>query len=243
MLKFKIEEKEYKVKDYISIEDYVKIYKTKDLFEEKYFAAKLISTVTDASLNDLLECEFENILFVANYIMNMIPSDKPKFYDRFEIDGIHYGFFPNWRDLSFAEFADMDTISTKKSDELLDLLHILAAIMYRPITKELSEHNFQIEPYDVDKMKERAELFKKRLDIKYVLGAQFFFIKFAEKCSNLSLEFSIPKFSIWSQIKLIWIMWRIALKTRSKKSMVGSQSLTELRKMILQNTMLYIRKN
>lgn len=242
MIKFKIDGIEYFVPEYISIQDYVKIYKTKDLFEEKYFAAKLISIVSNCPMNVLLECEYAEINFVANQIMNLIPTNKPTFFDRFEIDGIHYGFFPNWRDLTFAEFADMDTIATKKPEELLDMLHILAAIMYRPIVSEVSEHNFRIEPYDVEKMKERAELFKKRLDVKYVLGAQFFFIKFAEKFSNLSLAFSIPNLSIWSQIKLIWIMWRIALKIRSKRFTDGSQSLTELQKMILQSTMLFTKR-
>ena len=59
----------------------------------------------------------------------------------------------------------MDTISTKPESELLDLLHILAAIMYRPIIEEKSEHDFKIEKYNVESMQERAELFKKKLDV------------------------------------------------------------------------------
>jgi hypothetical protein len=136
MVKIKVNEVEYKVPDFISIDNYVKIFKQKDLFSEDYFAAKIINKLTDCPIEDLLEGDAEEMNYVAAYIMSLIPTESPKFVDRFELDGISYGFFPKWRDLSYAEFVDMDTISTKKPEELLNLLHILASIMYRPIVHE-----------------------------------------------------------------------------------------------------------
>ncbi len=62
----------------------------------------------------------------------------------------------------------MDTISTKKPEEVLDLMHILAAVMYRPIIEEKSEHDFKIEKYSIESLNDRAELFKKNLDVKYI---------------------------------------------------------------------------
>jgi hypothetical protein len=130
MIKFKIEGEPYVIDDFMSIENYVKIYKIKDLFSEDYFASKLISIVSGAPQKDLLEGGYEEINYLAYRIMQSLPTtETTKFVDRFELDGVQYGFFPNWRDLTFAEFIDLDTISTKKEDELLDLLHILAAII------------------------------------------------------------------------------------------------------------------
>jgi hypothetical protein len=166
----------------------------------------------------------------------MIPIDKPKFKDRFEIDGVHYGFFPTWKELSFAEFVDMDTISTKKPDELLSMLHILAAIMYRPIIEEKSHHDFQIEKYDVEKMKVRSEIFKHKLDISYVLGAQFFFINYAKKYSDYFQLSSMKTLSIWTRIKLIWNLRKMIWKTLFKKSTDGSSLSTDSLKTILRNT-------
>jgi hypothetical protein len=174
--------------------------------------------------------------------MSLLPTDKPKFEDRFEIDGVKYGFFPKWEELTFAEFVDMDTISTKKQDQLLDLLHILASIMYRPIIEEKSEHDFKIEKYDVNSMKERAELFKKKLDIRFILGAQFFFINFANKFLGYSQLSLIPKLSIWTKMKLLWKMRKIMWKILFNKSTGGSLSQTELLEMILQNTTTSIKK-
>jgi hypothetical protein len=242
MIKFKIDEKEYNVPDVISIGNYIKIFKIKDLFSDEYFAAKLISIVTDAPVEDLLQSDYQEVTYIASYIMSLVPTGKPKFEDRFEIDGVKYGFFPKWEELTFAEFVDMDTISTKKHDELLDLLHILASIMYRPIIEETSEHDFKIEKYDINSMKERAELFKKKLDIKFILGAQFFFINFANKFLGYSQLSLIPKISIWTKMKLVWKLRKAIWKILFNKYTGGSLSQTELLGTILQSTIKSIKK-
>ena len=242
MIKFKLDETEYNVPDFISIDNYSKIYKVKDLFTDEYFSAKLISIVTDAKMSDLLKSDYQEINYISSYILSLLPEGKPPFKNRFEIDGVEYGFFPNWKDLTFAEFVDMDTISTKKTDELLGMLHILAAVMYRPIVNERSQHDFDIEKYDVQTMVQRAELFKKKLNVKYILGAQFFFINFARRFSLYSQASSIQKLSIWTRIKLTWKMRRIIWVTIFNKSSVGSLSSTELLEMILQNTSTSIKR-
>jgi len=236
MIKFKIDDKQYQLPKSISIDKYVKIYKAKELFTDEYFAAKIINIVCDTPLDDLLDSDYQEVNYLAAQILEMIPIDKPKFKDRFEIDGVHYGFFPTWKELSFAEFVDMDTISTKKPEELLSMLHILAAIMYRPIIEEKSHHDFQIEKYDVEKMKVRSEIFKHKLDISYVLGAQFFFINYAKKYSDYFLLSSMKTLSIWTRIKLIWNLRKMIWKTLFKKSTDGSSLSTDSLKTILRNT-------
>ena len=239
MIKFRIEGQEYYLPEVITIEHYAKIYKIKDLFKDDYFYAKILSVVTDAPLNDLLEGGFEEISFLAASVLSMMPTTETvKFEDRFELNGVEYGFFPNWRDLTFAEFIDMDTISTKKPQDLLDHLHILAAIMYRPIINEVSRHNFEIEPYDMNSMVKRAELFKKELDVRYVLAAQTFFTTFAKMFLDYiptSLTTMNVKLSFWQQIKMIWMMWRMVYKITSRKPSDGSLLSTKYRKMILRS--------
>ena len=242
MIKFKLEEIEYQLPEYITIDHYSKIYKIKDLFSDDYFAAKLLNIVSGAPLEKLIESDYQEIEYMAAYVMSLIPLEKPKFIDRFELDGVHYGFFPNWKELTFAEFVDMDTLSTKKTDELLDLLHILTAIMYRPIVEEKGPHDFKIEKYDVEKMKERAELFKKKLNIIYTLGAQFFFINFVNRFSGYTQLSSIQKLSIWTKIKMLWMMRKFIWVMVFKKRSVGSLSSTELLETILRSTNMSIKR-
>lgn len=242
MLKFKIEQKEYQIPEIMNIEHYVSIYKIKDIFSDDYYAARLVNIITGAPVKDLLESDFQEVNYIANYILSLLPIDKPKFVDRFTLDGIEYGFFPNWKDLTFAEFVDLDTISTKKADEILDNLHLLAAIMYRPIISEEKKNDYKIEKYDVKTMIERGELFKKKLDVRYVLAAQNFFIRFAERYLNYSQLSSIPKLTTWSKIKILWGMRKMIFKIAFKKPLDGTWSSTELLRMILQNTNMSIKK-
>ena len=242
MIKFKLEETEYQIPDFISIESYSKMYKVKDLFSDDYFAAKIVSILSDAPLEDLLEADYTDVQYLASYIMSKIPLDKPKFIDRFEIDGVKYGFFPNWRELTFAEFVDMDTISTKKPEELLELLHILAAVMYRPIIEETSEHDFKIEKYNIETMKLRAELFKTKLDVKYILGAQFFFINYANRFLSYSQLSLMPTLSMWTKMKIAWTARKWIWASIFKKPTDGILSSTELLETILQNTKLSTKR-
>lgn len=228
-------EVEYKLPEYLTIENYVKIYKMQDLFEDEYFAAKLISILTGAPLKELLEHDYQEINFLASEILSLIPV-APIFEDRFELDNVHYGFFPNWKDLSFAEFVDLDTLSSKKPDELLDSLHYLTAVMYRPIIEERGEHDFDIEKYDVKTMKKRAELFKKKLDVRYVLGAQSFFTQLEKRFLGYSQLSSIKTLSMKQKIKIMWSMRKMIIQTLFKKRTVGSSSSINYLETILQNT-------
>ena len=242
MIKFKIDEKEYNVPEIMTVENYSKIFKIKDLFSDEYFSAKLVSIVTGAPVEDLLEGDYEQVSYIAAYIMELLPKTKPEFKDRFEIDGVQYGFFPKWQDMTYAEFVDMDTISTRKQDEMLNMLHILSAVMYRPIINERSEHDFDIEKYNVKKMTKRAELFKSKLDVRYVLGAQTFFTNFGKRYSIYSQVSLIPKLSIWKKIKLTWMMRKIIWAALFNKPLDGMSSQTELLEMILRNTNISTKK-
>jgi hypothetical protein len=193
-------------------------------------------------VDDLLQGDYEQINYLATYILGLLPTDKPEFKDRFKLDGVDYGFFPRWQEVSYAEFVDMDTISTKKEDEMLNMLHILCAVMYRPIINERSEHDFDIEKYDLKTLNKRAELFKSKLDVRYVLGAQSFFTTFVKRYLVYSQLSLIPKLSRWQKIKLTWKMrswiWRVIFR----KPLDGTLSQTELLKTILQNTTISTKK-
>ena len=236
MVSFKVEGKEYELPEVMNIENYTKIFKIKDLLSDEYFAAKLVSIVTGAPVEKLMEGDYDQLNYLAAYILNLIPKETPPFVDRFELDGVKYGFFPNWREMTYAEFVDMDTISTRPVDEMLNMLHVLAAVMYRPIVSEEGQHDFEIEKYDVKKMTKRAELFKKKLNVRYVLGAQSFFTLLEKRYSVYSQLSLIPKMSIWTKMKLVWKLRKIILRAALRRPSDGMSSQTELLQTILAST-------
>jgi hypothetical protein len=240
---FEIDGKEYKLPVLITIGDYVKIFKVKNLFEDEYFSAKIISILTGAPMDKLMESPREQIKFLSDKILEIIPYEKPAFLDRFTLDGVDYGFIPSWKRMSFGEFADLDTLMTKKEDEILDYYHIITAILYRPITKSKSEHNFEIEKYNQDTLYDRAELFKNKLDVEVALGAQFFFIKFAENVLNPT-QISLKTWMriSWSQIRVAWKMRKTLWNLVWKKDLDGFSFSTEYATMILQDIRKLLKK-
>jgi hypothetical protein len=233
---FEIEGIEYFLPDYINIDNYVKVFKIKDIFSDQYFAAKILNIITGAPLETLLEVNYKKISMLATHVMTLFPTGKPMFIDKFELNGVMYGFLPTWQEVSFAEYVDLDTLITKNTDELLNYIHIITAIMYRPIVGDSSTHKFKIEKYDQDTLNDRAELFKKELDIKYFLGGQFFFINFAKKFSEHSHLSLTTKKTKMEQIKMLWKYRRTIWKSLSSKGLDGSQLSIELRKTMLQDT-------
>jgi hypothetical protein len=240
---FELKGTEYTLPKYLTIGDYVKIFKVKNLFEDEYFAIKLINIITGAPMDLLLKANRQVINNLSGELLKIIPTREPSFVDRFELDGVEYGFIPSWKDMSFGEFADLDTLMTKKPEEMLNYLHIITAILYRPITKSKSEHKFEIEEYNVKLMEERAELFKNKLNVEYALGSQFFFIHFAKIYSKNILTSSMSWMRMsWIQIKFAW-KWRKEIwKSLWRKNSDGTLFLTELQMMILQDTILSLRK-
>lgn len=236
-LTFELDGIEYKIPTLITIGDYVKIYKVKGLFEDDYFAVKLMNVLTGAPVDKLLQVDREKIEFLFSEIFKLFPKGNPAFMNRFTLDGIDYGFIPSWKKMSFGEFADLDTLMTKKPDEVLDYLHIITAILYRPIINEKSQHNFQIEKYNQQTLEERAELFKNKLDVEVSLGAQFFFTRFAKNVSNYTPTSLMKWMKIsWIELKILWKMRKIIWKMIvSKKDSDGSLFLIEFQRMILQD--------
>jgi len=244
MITFQIEEQEYILPDFLSIENYVKVYKVKDLLDDNYYQAKLIQTITGADLRDVMETSHHQINYITNHLTNLFPDTKYPFIDKFTLNGVEYGFIPSWKNMTFAEYVDLDSMLTKKPEEIIANLHIICAMMYRPIISKKSEHNFQIEKYNSDTIEERAQLFNKELDVKYVLGGQFFFSRFVKQYSQPILHFST-----WMKMKIMWTKMVITWKLRKQiwnlllnKSTDGSRLLIEYAQTTLQNTKLSLEK-
>lgn len=234
-IKFEIKDKTYVLPNKITIEKYVKFFKIKDILSEEYFDAKLVNIITGCPLEDLLMAEWEEVKYLSNQIQMLFPHDKTQFVETFELNGVEYGFITDWKEMSFAEYADADTLASKKPEEMLNYLHILAAIFYRPIVKKKSNDKYEIEPYDNKKMLERAELFKNELDVRIVVGAQFFFTLFAENSQRTTRLYST--LTIWEKMKLNWTLFKMIVISKAKGDLYGIQYLIDYQMTTLQNTM------
>ena len=105
MIEFEIKKKNYVMPEVLTIENYVKIYKVKDLLGEEYFQAKLINAITGARLEDILQVNHSNINYLSEYILSLFPDNDYPFVDKFILNGIEYGFIPSWKHMLKFKFS------------------------------------------------------------------------------------------------------------------------------------------
>tara|TARA_R110000868_G_scaffold140533_3_gene356185 strand:- start:1352 stop:1996 length:645 start_codon:yes stop_codon:yes gene_type:complete len=120
-----------------------------------------------------------------------------------EIDGIEYGFIPDFDELSLGEFVDLDNYLQDGFNNLDKVF----AVLYRPVVKR-DGIKYTIESYDLKDIIKRRKLFSERMSIDTVYAALVFFCNIGRKHTESmlsSLEEEIKSLSIIksSQIKEI----------------------------------------
>lgn len=236
---FEIEGKVYELPKFINPEQYAKIFKLKDVLEDQYFAVKLLSTLSGCPEEELETVNYQQIKHLSTYAMTMFPMQREKFVDRFTVDGVEYGFLDSWKNLSFAEWVDLDTLITKNPDQLMDNIPIILAIMYRPIIEE-KKNKYIIEKYNPETVEQRADLFKTKLDIRTYFGTMVFFSLFAKRYTT-NIQQSSMKVNLWTQMNLLW-KYRRTIRSLLKGDGDGTSYSIDSLTMILQNTVKSYRR-
>ena len=73
-------------------------------------------------------------------------------HQRVYLEGMEYGFIPDWSKLTVAEYADLETFCHRG---LFDYLEKAMAVMYRPIVQEGLDM-YEIETYEPSKQREQV---------------------------------------------------------------------------------------
>lgn len=138
--------------------------------EKRVFS--LFTGIKYKDLKNISEKDYNDVVNIINKAITL----KPEFKQRFELNGVEYGFIPNFDDTTKNEFDDMTLYQDDKED-----LNKLMAVLFREVETKDSFGNYTIKKYTGTK--ERAEIFK-QIPMHIVDGAVFFF-------SSLSNELKI----------------------------------------------------
>lgn len=148
----------------ITLEQFVayeelRLSEVEELFKEKTIN---IFTGLDMSLmGDVSKKDIDSLFLDCIKALNV----ECDFINRFQLDGIEFGFIPNIDSMTGDEYTDVIryapvVIGDKGSERFdnIDNLHRLIAVLFRPIKKEGSFNNYTIEEYNGTS--EHAELMK-----------------------------------------------------------------------------------
>lgn len=138
-----------------------------------------ITILTGLDYNIIKNLDVEDVRSLMNKFDFNVDKETP-IIPAVEIDNIIYKFDSNLDNMQFGMFIDLMEL-TKDEDIIIDNLHLIMAILYRPIIKQklydrMFKRKLVIEPYIIETVKERAELFKNKMMMDKILGAMFFFI-------------------------------------------------------------------
>jgi len=181
MIRIKVQGKKYVVPNNLkelSIGKFQEINNVKTESEYKK-VIEYISLLVGLDEKIIRDIDIDDIKKLTNHFKFEINKDGP-LVEAVKIDRI-YKFDNELENMTFGMFVDL-TEMTKEPEEIINNIHLIMAILYRPIKKrKLFRRELVIEPYDIDSVKERAEYFKNNMMMDKIIGALFFFINLKVK--------------------------------------------------------------
>lgn len=175
MVTIKIGESEYKMPSSwkeVNIKQYIYINK---VFKEEFGLmqiAKIISILSGCPIEKLYDVsldDFKKIDF--SWISKKI---EPEIKNIIEIDGVRYGVIKNIKNITLAEYVDLEHYISNIDENL----HRVCAILMRPIIQEDGEL-YIIEKYNHDSVEYRANIFLEKMDVVQLTSLADFFLNIA----------------------------------------------------------------
>lgn len=126
--------------EHITIKQFLKWKHATENSSEEFLPFQLISIFCNIELNEVIKIplkQFEDIIFTIGKAL----EETPKHVQRFMMNGVEYGFIPNFDNVTTAEYVDLDTyIDT-------DVLKAMM-VMYRPINQTFGKDLYNIKEYN-----------------------------------------------------------------------------------------------
>jgi len=137
------------------------------------FIKRKVEIFTGVSFKDLDNVSQKDFIEMSEQIDKALNEDS-KFVDRFTLEGVEFGFIPNFDKITTKEFVDISLYPL----EQIENFHKLMAILFRPVDKKDSFGNYSIKNYNGTE--QYGELMK-RTPMNIVNGALVFFYLLAKE--------------------------------------------------------------
>lgn len=172
MIEIIIDDQVIKVNPKLTIDKYQKIQGNPVKYAKP---EEILALYIDVSVDELRDLPVDKIKFVETALSNYILEPKTRdLVTTFELNGITYGLENDWQHMTWGQWVDLEVYS--QSDKLTDNIHMLMALLYRPVVSEKGK-DYKLEKFKSSKVDERAELFKNDLPIEMWFGVSTFFLQ------------------------------------------------------------------
>jgi hypothetical protein len=167
----------------ITLEQYQKYHKLTERtdLDEYNLNKRIIELFCGISFHEVDKIDAKDYIEILAMINTAISKDI-EFVNRFEINGVEFGFIPNLDEITTAEYFDLSNYGLE-----VENLHKIMAVLFRPIKSKDKFGNYII--YDYDGTKEYADIMLKT-PMNVVNGALVFFWTLAKE-----LQTNIQKYT------------------------------------------------
>ena len=101
--------------------------------DKEFFMFKTIEIFCGVDISIVSKMRLKDAESISNEVIEVLQQNIP-FTNKFELEGVKYGFIPDLQAISLGEFIDLEEgLADSKS------FHKAAAVMFRPIVKEFGE--------------------------------------------------------------------------------------------------------
>ena len=101
--------------------------------DKEFFMFKTIEIFCGVDISIVSKMRLKDAESISNEVLEVLQQNIP-FTNKFELEGVKYGFIPDLQAISLGEFIDLEEgLADSKS------FHKAAAVMFRPIVKEFGE--------------------------------------------------------------------------------------------------------
>lgn len=148
--------------------------------DKEFFMFKTIEIFCGVDIALVSKMRLKDAESVSNEVLEVLQQNVP-FTNKFELDGVKYGFIPDLQSISLGEFIDLEEGLSKDKD-----FHKAASVMFRPIVKEFGEL------YTIDGYEASTEMhhIMKQAPVGIISAAIVFFYNIAKELLKASQDFS-----------------------------------------------------
>jgi len=148
--------------------------------DKEFFMFKTIEIFCGVDISLVSKMRLSDAESISNEVLEVLQQNVP-FTNKFELDGVKYGFIPDLQAISLGEFIDLEEGLSKDKD-----FHKAASVMFRPIVKEFGEL------YTIDGYEASTEMHHvmKQAPVGVISSAIVFFYNIAKELLKVSQDFS-----------------------------------------------------
>ena len=148
--------------------------------DKEFFMFKTIEIFCGVDIALVSKMRLKDAESISNEVLDVLQQNVP-FTNKFELDGVKYGFIPDLQAISLGEFIDLEEGLSKDKD-----FHKAASVMFRPIVKEFGEL------YTIDGYEASTEMhhIMKQAPVGVISAAIVFFYNIANELLKASQDFS-----------------------------------------------------